>query len=353
MDQKITRREFISLGVSTLALPAFLSSCLKESPKQALNFYNWSNYIGKNTIPNFEKETGIAVNYELFSDEEEMFAKLKTGVQGYDLAVATDFLIPRLKALNLVSPVPHDKLKNLDNLEPRFRKPPYDPNLDHSVPYLWGTTGIGYNKKKVTPAPSSWKALWDPRYKGKMTMLDNVRDAVGCTLLMLGLPTDTSDPAHLERVKKALIEQKPLLKRYTSAGFDGDLLAEESWLCQGWSGDVLRAAKENPAVDYAIPQEGSFLYVDSLCLIQGGRHHEEALKFIDYLLKPEVIAEVTNTVSYPNPNRNSAPYLSKSLAADPRVYPDSRTMKRLSFYNVLKPEVEDRWNQLWQQIKVA
>lgn len=349
----MTRRQFLGLSIAAFSLPAWLSSCMKDSGKPALNFYNWSNYIGKNTIPNFEKETGIRINYELFSDEEEMFAKLKTGVQGYDLAVVTDFLIPRLRALNLIVPIPHDKLKNLGNLEPRFRKPPYDPNLDHSIPYLWGTTGIGYNKKRVIPEPSSWRALWDPAYKGKITMLDNVRDAVGCTLLMLGLPADTGDGAHLEKVKKALIEQKPLLRRYTSAGFDADLLAEESWLCQGWSGDVLRASKENPSIDYAIPKEGSFFYVDSLCMIRGGRRGEETLKFIDYLLRPEVIAEVTNTVSYPNPNRKSAPHLNPGLASDPRVYPDSKTLKRLSFYHVLKPEVEDRWNQLWQQIKVA
>ena len=348
---RLKRRDFVKLSIAAL-LPATLASCGKKAKTREINFFNWSNYIGKKTVPEFEKATGIKVNYEMFSDEDEMFAKLRTGVRGYDLLVSDDYQIPKLRGLNLLDPIPEKAVKGLDNLEKRFIDPPFDPGLKYTVPYLWGTTGLGFNKKYVQ-RPKSWKDLWDEKYKGHMTVLDNVRDGIGCALLALGLPTDTDKPEFLEQAKQLLIKQRTLIKHYTSATYVDELVSGESWLCQGWSGDVLQAVRENPQIDYAIPDEGSFLYVSSLVLPTGSDHREEALEFINYSLQPEVAAEISGTVGFATPNEKARKFLDPALLHDTRVFPDAKTSARLRFYGTLAPDTEELWAQTWQEVKVS
>lgn len=347
----LRRRDFLKLSIAAL-VPAFAAACRRGPKAREINFFNWSNYIGKRTLPEFEKRTGIRVNYEMFSDEDEMFAKLRTGVHGYDLMVSDDYQVPKLRALGLITPIPEGAVTGLANLEKRFLDPPFDPGLRFTVPYLWGTTGLGFNKKHVS-RPSSWRVLWDEKYRGKMTVLDNVRDGIGCALLALGLPTDTDKPEHLAQAKELLVRQRPLIKHYTSATYVDELVSAEAWISQGWSGDVMLAVRENPDIDYAIPDEGSFLYVSSLVLPAGSEHREEALAFMNYSLLPEVAAEVSNTVGFATPNEKARKFLEPALLKDTRVFPDPKTSARLRFYGTLAPETEELWARTWQEVKVS
>jgi spermidine/putrescine-binding protein len=350
----LTRRQFLkALGAAALAgAGGAIEACARRLEEKVVSLFNWFNYIGKDTLKSFETATGIRVLYDVFGDEEEMFAKLRAGVSGYDLVVATDYMIPRLRALGLIDPVPRDLLTNLGHLAPRFRDPVYDPGLAYTIPYLWGTTGIGFNRARLGRVPSSWRALWDEGHKGRMSMLDNVRDAVGVALLLLGLPTDTRDPSQLQQARDLLVRQKPLLKRYSSTTYVDDLASGEVWLAQGWSGDVLQAARDKPAIDYVVPQEGSFIYVDSLCLTRGSEHREEALRLADHILKPEVAAEISNTVRYATPNERALPLLAPDLKGDSRIFPDAKTEARLRFYAVLDSEADELWNRVWQEVKL-
>ena len=347
----LKRRDFLKLSIAAI-LPALAGACKRGPKVREINFFNWSNYIGKKTVPEFEKATGIKVNYEMFSDEDEMFAKLRTGVHGYDLMVSDDYQVAKLAALRLIEPIPEGKVRGLDNLEKRFLNPPYDPGLKYTVPYLWGTTGIGFNTKYVK-RPTTWKVLWDETYKGRMTMLDNVRDGIGCALMTLGLPTDTDKQEHLDQAKELLIKQRPLIKHYTSATYVDELVSAESWICQGWSGDVMQAVRENPQVDYTIPDEGSFMYVSSLVLPAASEHRDEALEFINYSLQPEVAAEISNTVGFATPNAKAREFLTPALLNDTRVFPDAKTAARLRFYGTLTPETEELWARTWQEVKVS
>lgn len=349
----LRRRDFLGLALGATLVPAWLAACGRGTRERVVNLFSWSNYIGKKTIPGFEAETGIKVNLEPYSDEEDMFAKLRTGVQGYDLIVVDDFMIPKLKALDLIDAYPAGELKNLGNVDPKFSDPAYDPGLRFTVPYLFGTTGIGANRKYVKDMPSTWKDLWDERYKGKLTMLDNARDAIGAALFVLGLPVETEDPARLKKAKDLLIKQKPLLKHYTSSTYIDELTAGEAWISQGWSGDVLQAARENPDIDYAVPREGSFLWVSSLCLVKGSRHREETLAFVDHILRPDVHAEISNTMRYACPNAAARPQLDPALLNDKRVFPDEGTFKRLRFNAALSPEGEALWSRTWVEVKTA
>ncbi|MBI5629523.1 MAG: spermidine/putrescine ABC transporter substrate-binding protein [Elusimicrobia bacterium] len=353
MPEKVTRREFLRTSLLALAAPGLLVSCAKEAEKRVVNFFNWSKYIGKDTLPRFLRESGVSVNYEEFADEEEMTAKLRSGARGYDLIVAADYQIPRLKASNLIDPIPQGVLFNQGNIDPQFRNTPYDPDNAYSVPYLWGTTGIAYNKNKVPQTPSSWEALWDEKQSGKISMLDNARDCISMALLLKGYPEDTTDERQLEQAKQLLLAQKPLVRQYSSATYIDGLVAGELTLAMAWSGDALQARRENPQIDYVIPREGSFMWADNLCLVRGSRHREDALKLVDYLIRKDVAAEIANTVRYASPNAAARPLLDPALLKDPRVFPLAAVKTRLRFHALLDPDTTQLWNELWSDVKVS
>lgn len=348
---EVSRRDFLGLAVAALAPSWLLSACKRGPEERVVNFFNWSTYIGKDTLPRFEKATGVKVNYEEFADEEEMFAKIRSGARGYDLIIGTDYMIPRLKGLNLIEPYPPGVLKNLGNIEPAFRNTPFDPENAFTVPYLWGTTGIGYNKSKVAKPPTSWQDLFDERYAGRISMLDNARDCVSMALLMLGFPETTTDEAHFEKVRELLLKQKPLVKQYASSTYVDSLVTGEVALAMAWSGDVLQAVKENPQLDYVIPKEGSYMWADNLCLVRGSRHKADALRLVDYLIEGDVAAEIANTVRYASPNAAAKARLDKALLKDPRVFPAKS--KDLKFHSLLDPESSQLWNETWTDVKVG
>jgi spermidine/putrescine transport system substrate-binding protein len=352
MTRSVTRRDFVKAAVLAPLLPAFLSACRRAGSGKVVNFFNWSDYIGKDTLPNFTKETGIAVNYDLFADEEEMFAKIRVGARGYDLIVVGDYLIPRFRALNLIEPIPPGALENRKNLGARFRRPAYDPD-ETTLPYLWGTTGIAYNRKTLKTKPASWRDLWDPRYKNRISMLDNVRDCLSVAMQLLDIPETTRDPADFKKVRDLLMKQKPLVKMYSSSSYLNSLVAGEIDLAMTWSGDLFQAARDNPDLDYVLPKEGTYMWVDCLALVRGCRHRQYALRLMDYLLEPRVAANNANFVRYATPNAAAAPFTDPVLRRDPRVYPPPRLMDQLMMHHVLDPEQTATWNEIWADVKVA
>ena len=347
-----TRKDFLKIAILAAASPSFLAACSKGPKKRVVNFFNWSKYIGPDTLPRFSKETAIAVNYEEFADEEEMFAKLRSGARGYDLIIGTDYMTSRLKGLNLIDPIPPGVLTNLGNIDKKFRNTPYDLENAYTVPYLWGTTGIGFNKSKVSKRPSSWLDLWDAQYKDKISMLDNARDCLSTALLMKG-QKETSDEAALAQAKELLIRQRPLVKQYSSSTYIDGLIAGEIYLAMAWSGDVLQAARENPQIDYIIPKEGSYMWVDNLCLVRGSANRVDTLKLMDYLLRGEVAADIANTVRYASPNAAAMPHLDPALVRDPRVFPPLKIARKLEFHATLEPQTSQLWNETWSDIKVV
>lgn len=350
---ELTRRDFLRLAVLGAVSPALLAACAKGPEERVVNFFNWSTYIGPDTLPAFKKETGISVHYEVFADEEEMFAKIRSGAVGYDLVVGTDYMIPRLKALNLIDPIPPGVLTNLGNIDKAFRTPPYDPELAFTVPYLWGTTGIGFNKSKLDKPPTSWWDLWDEKHAGKISMLDNARDCLSVALMLKGHPETTSDEKAFAEARDLLVKQRPLVKQYASTTYIDSLISGEVNLAMAWSGDVLQACRENPQLDYAIPKEGSYMWVDNLCLMRGSRHRADALRLADYLLRGEVAADVANTVRYASPNAAARKHTDPALLKDPRVYPPAKVAARLSFHALLDPEQTALWNETWTDVKVT
>jgi spermidine/putrescine-binding protein len=262
-------------------------------------------------------------------------------------------MIPRVKALGLIEAYPDGKPANLSNIDKRFLNGAWDPGNKFSVPYLWGTTGIAYNKQKIKKPPASWNDLWNPEYSGKIGMLDNSRDSIGIALLAQGLPSESTTEGDLKKAEEHLLKQKPLLKHYTNASYIDELVSGELWITSAWSGDVLQAARENKEVEYVIPKEGSFMWVDALCLIAKSEHREDALKYVDYILRPEVEEEIVETVRYPTPNAKAKPLLPEAIKKDPRIFPPADVMKRLKFHDVITDEQTQAINALWQKVKLS
>ncbi len=353
--QPLTRRQFVKgvAAVGTLAAASSLGGCLL-SKKEQLNVYNWSDYIGETTIKDFEREFGVKVNYDNYSSNDELLAKITTGATGYDVIVPSDYAVQIFVKKELLEPIDMDKISNFNNIGEKFRTPPFDPGppeapYKYSIPYQWGTTGIGYNSAKVTDEVKGWGILWDAKYKDKITMLKEMREVIGTTLKFLGYSANDTNPDHLQEVKAKLLEQKPLVKAYTTDTYMTLLAQGDSWLSQGWSGDVYQVAADNEDIRYAIPEDGTIIWMDNMAILKDAPHKDLAHEFINYILRPEVSAGISNYVWYANPNVASYEFTNAEIINDPSIYPPQDVMARLEFLEELG-EYTQQMNQIWTEV---
>jgi len=337
--------------------------------EQVLNIYNWSDYIAEDTIRNFEKETGIKVRYDVFDSNEVLEAKLLAGNTGYDIVVPSASFVARQIKAGIFQPLDRSKLPNYGNLDPEVMKvlAGYDPDNQHIVPWLWGTTGVGYNvakiKERMPDAPiGSWDMLFKPEIVSKfkdcgVTLLDAPSEVFPTALRYLGLPTDSQTEENLAQVEKLVMGIRPSIKYFHSSQYINDLANGEVCLVLGWSGDVFiardRAAEANNGqeIAYFIPKEGALMWFDTMAIPKDAPHAENAYKFIDYVLRPEVIAAITNYVNYPNANAAATPLVQEAIRNDRAVYPDAETKQKL-FPNVVNtPDYDRLVTRTWTRIK--
>jgi spermidine/putrescine transport system substrate-binding protein len=347
----LTRREFLGwAAASALAGASWLSAC-GRSGARTVRFLNWSGNMGEDTLQRFERETGVLVNCDYYTTAAGILAKLSGKAGAYDLVIAPDHVVPRLRELKRLRPIPHHELKSLPGIAAFLRNPPYDPGLGYTVPYLWGTMGLGVSAPRFHRRPDSWWALWDEKYKGRLSMLDDPHKTIQCALLMLGLPAGSKDPAHLKKARDLLLRQRPLVQEYDSANYPEKLAAGRLWLSQAWSGDVLQAVAEGKKVDFIVPKEGSFFWTDSLCLPRGSQHKKEAMLLLDYLLRPDVAAEIANATRSAPADEAALPLLDLSLRKDPRAFPPPAVLSRLRFAPALDAKTEDLWHRTWEEVQ--
>jgi spermidine/putrescine-binding protein len=317
-----------------------------------LNVFNWSAYVAPDTISNFEKEFGVRVRYVTYESNEEMLAKVITGNSGWDVVFPTHNRIPPMAAMGLIAPLDHRRLKNLGNLEPAFQKPGWDPQLRWSVPYMWFGTGIVFNRS-VAPAPRSWADLWNTKIKGRLTMLDDPEDAIGSCLKMLGLPFDSTDAGQLRRAERALMEQKPLVRAYLNAEVRDQLVAGDVLAAQLWSTTAAQAMEAAPALDFVFPVEGFPLYADNAVILRESRHPELAHEFLDYLLRPQVSADIAQSTKTATANAPGRALLPDALRTSPVLYPPSSVLNRGEWPGTLPPSAQRLRDRIWTEIKSA
>jgi spermidine/putrescine-binding protein len=315
-----------------------------------VNLYVWSVYIPDRTLKRFEQETGIHLNYSTYDSNEALLEKIESGVADYDVIVPSDYMVSILKREQLLNKIDLREVPNFKNISARFRNLSYDPGNQYSVPFLWSTSGIGYNKTRVRGPVDSWSVLWDKRYKDRMLMLDDPREAFGVALLWKGYSYNSTDPRELIEAQQLLIVQKPLLKAYNSTSFDELLLAGDVWLTHAWSGNVAMVMEQSSDLDFVIPKEGASLSVENFCIPVKARHLREAHEFINFMLDAKVGGEITNYSYYPNTNEAARQYVWPKILNNPAVYQDDKTLARCELVKDIGP-ASQLIDRLWTEIK--
>jgi spermidine/putrescine transport system substrate-binding protein len=323
----------------------------KAEPK-TLNFYNWTDYVAEDTVPNFEKQTGIKVTYDNYTSNDELVTKLQGGGSGYDLIVPTDSTLTQLRNEGLLEPINHALIPNITNLDERFQNPDYDPNNEYSIPWQWGTTGIGYDPDKVGQQVTDWDAFKLASVKNKAMFLDEARDAFGMALFALGHDPNTTDDGQLDEARDYLIEVKGNMKAISS-DYKEPLQSGEVILAHAYSGDVFQAIDEGAdTLEYVIPKSGAFQWVDAMAIPKGASHPGNAHAFMNYILDAKVGAELTNYVSYGSPNKASEPLIDKEITSNPLIYPPADILSKLAFLKDLG-EDELKYSDRWTEVKTA
>jgi spermidine/putrescine transport system substrate-binding protein len=318
---------------------------------KVLNFYNWTDYIADDTIPNFQKETGIKVTYDNYSSNDQLFAKLRTGGSGFDIVVPTDATLVKMKHANLLEPLDLSLIPNVKNLAARFRTAAYDPGNQYSIPWQWGTTGIGYDKTKVGGSVTDWDAFQLPGVAGKSSYLDEARDAFAMALFALKKDPNTLDSGDLDAAEQYLVDLKKKIQTITS-DYQDPLKNGQLVLSQAYSGDVFTIQADNKNIEYIIPTSGALSWVDSMAIPKGAAHPKNAEKFMNYILEPKVGAALTNFVNYGSPNKAAEPFINKDILDNPLIYPSQADLAKLPFQKDLG-EDELAYSDRWDKVKTA
>ena len=317
--------------------------------ERVLNVYNWSDYIDDRTIPLFQALTNLRVNYDVYSSNEDLLARMRSGTTDYDIIVPSSWFIPTYMKLDMVEPLRQDLMPNLTNLDKEFVETDYDPGNRYTVPWQWGTSGIGFNRRQAGDKVDSWAAVFEPSSAmgGRVTLLREVTELIGCALIYLGRSPNSTKDSDLAQVVKLVRSIKPKLKGFTSDTYIDELAAGETWLAQGWSGDVFQARDQNQDVSYVIPKEGTLRFVDVMAVPKGAPHPGNAARFMNYVLHPKVQARISSYVSYGTPVSLAKPLLPPEQTKDPAIYPPAET--KLSIVTLTGQKLQ-KWQAAYDEI---
>lgn len=321
--------------------------------KTVLNVYNVGDYIDMDVIDIFEKENpGIKVNYETFYANEEMYIKVANNSTAYDVIVPSDYMVERLISENLLLELDKNNIPNMANIGTQYLNHSYDKGNKYSVPYMWGTMGILYNKTMVTEPVDSWKILWDEKYAGQILMLNSERDMISITLRMLGYSMNSKDDAQLQEAKAALTKQKELVMAYCGDEVKDKMIAGEGAMTIAWSGDAFFCIEQNPDLAYAVPQEGSNLWFDSMVIPTTSAHKAEAEKFIDFMCRPDIAKMNAEYIGYSTANEAGRQLLDDDIKNDELRYPDLSKLENMEVFAYDK-ELSRKFADIWQQVKIG
>ncbi|TVQ36590.1 MAG: spermidine/putrescine ABC transporter substrate-binding protein [Geminicoccaceae bacterium] len=347
-----TRRRLVQSGVAVAAVVPFLPKSLAAQQRQVV-IYNWDSYIDPGSIPDFERQTGIRVRYDLFASNAELFGRLRAGNPGYDVIFPTNDWVARMIAADMLAPLDHGRLSNLGNIGAKFMDAPHDPERAFSVPYFWGTTGIGYRKSVVGQTPESWSTLFtDPTHAGRIALL-NSDDTIYAALKYLGYSLNTTNQSELDEAVELLIAAKPRIRTFAPDNGEDLLLAGEVDLCLEYNGDILQVMEEDDDLSYVVPQEGGLLWEDDMCIARGAPNVEEAHEFIDYILDAENAARIAEYILYPTPNEAALALLPEEILNNPAIYPSEATMAKLEYARYQGEDVAKMYDDALTRVLAA
>ncbi len=323
-----------------------------EAPR--LNLYNWDTYIGRTTLKDFRRTTGVRVEMSLFATNDELFAKLKGGNPGFDVVVPSNEFVQRMAIAGMLEPLDHRRLPNLKNLFPQFASPPFDPGRRWSVPYTWDCIGIGYRRSKIAGVPDSWRWLFDsPRYRGRIGVYSEADDLIGCVAKYLGHSVHAIAPAVIDQCVATLTRQKPFIKVFHDDNGQDLLLSGDIDIVMEFNGDIAQVMREDEDLDFVVPREGSILHSDSLCIPKGAPRPDNAHRFLNYMLSPQAGAELSRTILYPSPNAASTALMPAAYRDDPAIFPPPDRLARCE-YNIFEGQAQtERFDEAVTRIRAA
>ncbi len=340
-----------TLLVSLLLLGASIAGAAEP---QTLVVYNWAEYLPKKVLQQFTRETGIKVQYSTYDSNEAMYTKVKTVKgEGYDLLVPSTYYVDRMRREGLLQPLDKSRLSNFGNLNPRLLNQPYDPDNQYSIPYLWGTTGIAYNEAKVASGKlTGWADLWDPAYKNKLLLLNDMREVFSMGLKVTGYSINTTDENQIRAAYEKLAEIMPNVRVFDAESPKTKFLSQEVVAGMLWNGEAYQASRENPKIRYVYPREGAMQWMDSLVISAGAKNLDGAYRFIDFVLRPEIAKQICEEVGYSSPNLAAIKLLPEKVRNNPTVYPSDADLKNVEFQTDVGAALPV-YDQYWQRLKAG
>ena len=331
-----------------------------EAAQVTIKVYNWGEYISDGSdgsmdvIAEFEEQyPDIKVSYTTYATNEEMYAKLRSGSASYDVLVPSDYMVSRMIAEGMLEKLDFDNIPNFADIGESFKNPQYDPENEYSVPYTWGTVGILYNTELVDDPVDSWEILWDPKYTNQILMFNNSRDAFGIAEKLLGYSQNTTDLDEINAAAEKLKAQKPVLQAYVMDEIFDKMSNGEAALAPYYAGDALIIHGDNPDVAFAIPEEGTNLFVDALVVPKGTEHKAEAETFINFLLEPEIGLANIEFIGYSTPLDSVKAMLSDEVLNDGISYPSDEVLANCESFVNLPDEINQYMDELWVDIRAS
>ncbi|WP_075181228.1 spermidine/putrescine ABC transporter substrate-binding protein PotF [Pantoea sp. 1.19] len=342
-----------------------------QAEQKTLHVYNWSDYIAPDTVPEFEKQTGVNVVYDVFDSNEVLEGKLMAGSTGYDVVVPSSSFLARQLQSGVFQPLDKSKLPNYKNMDPELLKKvaQHDPDNKYAIPYLWATTGIGYNVEKVKAAlgkdapVNSWDLVLKPENLEKLkscgvSFLDAPEEIFATVLNYLGKDPNSSDAKDYSgAATDLLLKLRPNIRYFHSSQYINDLANGNTCVAIGWAGDVLQAkkraaeAKNGVNIAYSIPKEGALAFFDMLAIPKDAKNVDEAYQFLNYLMEPKVMANISNTVFYASGNKASLPFVNPDVRENPGIYPGPDALAKLFVLKVQDPKLDRVRTRAWTKVK--
>ena len=336
-----------------LALP--LAGCRAEETERTINVYNWGEYIDESVLEEFEEETGIHVNYKTFASNEMLYSAIKGGGNNYDVIFPSDYMVARMREEGMLRELDYSKIPNAANIDPRYLNPAYDPEQKYSIPYMWGTTGIIYNTTMVDEAPTCWMDLFTTELKGQVLIFDNPRDCIGLALKALGYSFNTTNKDEIAEAADLLIRQKEegIVQAYVMDQIFDKMINNEAAIGTYYAGDYLTMVEENPDLAFVQPEEGSNLFVDAMCIPTCSKNYEDALAFINFMCRDDIVLRNCEETGYSSPSVTAMELMDEEMASDPIAYPGEDILNKAETFGGLPGDTLTFYDHEWIRICLA
>ncbi len=341
----------VLLALAVLASALLAGGCSRSG--KTLSVFMWSEYIDPQLVERFEKQAGLKVVLDTYENTETMMSKVASAGGQYDVVVMSDHAVRTMIKQGLLAPLDLSKIPNSANVAPRFRMPAYDPESRYSLPYQWGTMGLVYRTDKLPGFQASWAAVLDPRAQpGPVVLLDSMRDLIGAALLAGGRSPNTREPGELSEAGQRLLAARTprLLGFYGSPDSVDKVVAGDAWVGIAYNGDALVKLDEN--TDFALPAEGTIVWVDAMTIPAGSAHQDQAHAFLNFILDAEVGAALSNYLAYATPNSASLPLVEPEMRDDPRIYPPEERLESSAMLEDVE-QATTLYDQIWTRVKAA